>query len=86
METRLLGEGTRHIGHNKNNNSPTSHQTSKHQKLMETRLLGQGTRHISHKNNNSPTSHQTSKHQEKTKTDGNQVTRTRHKTHQPQQE
>jgi coproporphyrinogen III oxidase len=32
METRLLGQGIKHISHNKNNNSPTSHQTSKHQK------------------------------------------------------
>ena len=76
METRLLGEGTRHISHNKNNNSPTSHQTIRRrlkQKLMETRLLGEGTKHINHnKNNNSPTSHQTSKHQKtKTEADGN---------------
>jgi coproporphyrinogen III oxidase len=36
METRLLGHGTRHVSHNKNNNSPTSHQASKHQEKTKT--------------------------------------------------
>jgi hypothetical protein len=40
MEIRLLGQGTRHISHNKNNNSPTSHQTSKHQEKTKTEADG----------------------------------------------